>query len=376
MDWIKKEWHIPPLFNNSDESNIEEWEKYRRSVLLKLFSEEMYGITPAILPDKLLPQIVEENPLDRGGKNRYKKINLELWFGDRSITLEIQQWLPFGKGPFPVQMMIDPFEHALFRNYSFYEYYHFFPSDLITDRGYAAVKVNTSTICMDDWSTFREGIYELVNYSNESIPEKKRWGAIGIWAWAGSRCMDYLLTQPEIDSNKVAISGMSRGGKAALWCGAQDERIAIVMSNVSGIGGSAIIRGKNGEHIKDITTNFPHWFCNKFAEYSEDEDSLPIDSHMLLAMIAPRPIYVASASEDIWADIYAEYKGLKLSSEIYKLYYPNIELPETKPKENVPIHVGPIGYHTREGSHDLTDYDWIQYMDFCDKYFMKGNEMQ
>ena len=180
--------------------------------------------------------------------------------------------------------------------------------------------------------------------------------------------MDYLETQPEFDAQKIAISGCSRAGKTALWCGAQDQRIATVMSNVSGTGGAALERGKIGEHISDITTNYPFWFCKNYAAYAADEDAMPVDAHMLLAMAAPRPMYLASASVDVWADIQAEYAALRLASELYTLYTPGLILPERRPAANQPFHIGRIGYHIREGIHDLTFYDWTCYMDFCDSY--------
>lgn len=366
MDHLTNEWHIPPLF--SGQTDVKDWEKHRRPELMKLLSEEVYGITPKRLPDRMESIVIEENPIDRGGKNHYKKILLELWFGEKKVDLELEQWTPHGNGPFPVQIMIDPFAHALFKNYSFYEYYQFFPSDFITDRGYAAIKVNAATLCMDTKEEAYNGLLSILDGSDEGIKEENRWGAIGVWAWAGSRCVDYAVTQSYLDETRIALSGMSRAGKAALWCCAQDQRIAVVISNVSGMGGSAITRGKTGEHIRDITTTFPYWFCKKFSSYSDREDSLPTDSHMLLAMAAPRPMYMASASLDIWADIYAEYKGLQLSMEAYRLYYKDLYLPDKKPDSNMPIHYGPIGYHTREGIHDLTYYDWNCYLDFCNNY--------
>ena len=370
MEWIRDNWHIPPFFTEGQVPDKTFWEASRRAELLHLLGQEVYGITPKRMPDRIVPELLEENSRDRGGKNHFKKVLLHLWFGDQYVSLEVHQWTPHGSGPFPVQLMIDPFEYALFADKDFYFKYQYFPSDLITDRGYAAVKVLTSTICMDDPQRYGDGLLRLLDGSDEGIPEESRWGAIGIWAWAASRCIDYLQTQPEMDSSKIAISGLSRAGKAALWCGAQDERIAIVMSNVSGMGGAAITRGKTGEHIADITGQFPHWFCRKFSRYADDEDALPVDSHMLLAMAAPRPMYLASASYDIWADIYAEYRSLLLSMEIYRLYEPDLTLPPEKPGDDQPFHIGRIGYHTRYGIHDLTFYDWTCYMNFCDPYFM------
>lgn len=357
---------IPPFSVNGIELNKDIWENIRRPEIMRLFSENLYGKTPDKIPDTVFYEIAEDNPIDRGGKNHFRKIWISMYFGNEEIKLEVHSWTPFGNGPFPVQLMVDPFEYALMANRDFSYRYSRFPSDYITDRGYAAVKVLTSTICMDNEREYRKGIIECLS-SDLETDNQYEWGAIGAWAWATSRCIDYLETQSYYDTSKIAISGCSRAGKTALWCAAQDSRIAVVMSNVSGTFGSAILRGKNGEHIED---GFPFWYCKKLREYLHNEDALPIDGHMLLAMAAPRPLYMASATDDIWADNDAEYKSLFLCSEIYRLYYPDIFLPDHKPAPNTQLHIGSIGYHLRKGKHGLTYYDWNHFMDFCDCYLM------
>lgn len=368
MIWKQPQWHIPPLFSENTEKSIAAWENGRREELLAKLAETIYGITPARKPDRTEIEVFEDVPTACGCKNHHKKVRYHLYFGAKSVALEIWTWVPYGEGPFPVQMMIDPFEKELHAKEPPEYLYGFFPADMITDRGYAAVKVLTSSVCPDDKKRYANGILSILTGEEEGIPQEYRWGAIGAWAWAGSRCVDYLETQPEFDAQKIAISGCSRAGKTALWCGAQDQRIAVVMSNVSGTGGAALERGKIGEHISDITTNYPFWFCKNYAAYAADEDAMPVDAHMLLAMAAPRPMYLASASVDVWADIQAEYAALRLASELYTLYTPGLILPERRPAANQPFHIGRIGYHIREGIHDLTFYDWICYMDFCDSY--------
>ncbi|MFN3325114.1 MAG: alpha/beta hydrolase family protein, partial [Bryobacteraceae bacterium] len=242
----------------------------------------------------------------------------------------------------------------------------FFPVDQILARGYAAAGITLGEISPDDAKTYRKGVIELFDGPEERSPDA--WRTIAAWAWGGSRAMDYFVTDKQIDSNRIAVVGHSRGGKTALWCGAQDERFAMTVSNNSGETGAALARRRVGELVVNINTRFPHWFATNYERYNDREDDLPVDQHALIALLAPRLAYVASAKEDAWADPLGEFLATVHATPIYRLLgVEGMEAAEQPPIEQ-PIHTGRIGYHIRSGGHGLTEYDWQRFMDFADRH--------
>ena len=182
-----------------------------------------------------------------------------------------------------------------------------------------------------------------------------------------SRALDYFEKDKDANASKVIAFGHSRLGKTSLWAGATDQRFAGVISNNSGCGGAALSKRKFGETIAKINHSFPHWFCDNFNQYNENEEALAVDQHQLLSLIAPRPLYVASAEGDQWADPKGEFLSAYYASPVWDLYNKQGIADMQMPNVNEPIH-NTVSYHIRSGKHDVTDYDWENYIKWADTF--------
>lgn len=242
------------------------------------------------------------------------------------------------------------------------------PIKMIMERGYSLTTLYCGDIDPDVDDGFLNGIHAVCEERVEGQPRSKQaGGTISAWSWGLSRALDVLTLDPLVDGDQVAVFGHSRLGKTSLWAGASDQRFAMVISNNSGCGGAALSRRAFGETVKRINTSFPHWFCRQFRDYNDNEAACPVDQHMLLALVAPRPVYVASAEGDRWADPQGEFLSLLHASPVYRLFELEGITKDTLPPVDQPIHTD-VGYHIRTGGHDVKDFDWLQYLKFADRH--------
>jgi serine phosphatase RsbU (regulator of sigma subunit) len=367
-----------------------DWTGRRRAEVLRLFETHVYGRSPSA-PGSMRSLVVEADPRALGGVATRRQVRVLLDGTDAGPAFEILLYVP-NAVPRPVPAFLglnfhgnhaihpDPairLSSAWMRDGPGVVDHRAteatrgseagsWPVERILDRGYALATVYYGDLEPDHPDGWKDGVRSRIGPGTAGSFAPDDWGAIAAWAWGLGRSLDVLAKDPDVDARRVAVIGLSRLGKAALWAGAQDERFAMVVSNDSGEGGAALARRRFGETTEAITTSFPHWFCPRYREYAGREDAMPVDQHELLALVAPRPLYVASASEDLWADPRGEFLAAKGAEPVYRLLGREGLGVEEMPGPDRPVG-RTVGYHLRRGGHALTAYDWEQYLDFADR---------
>ncbi len=340
----------------------ERWAAKRRPELLELFRREVYGRMPVGRPADLRFEVTNTEPAMNGAATRrLVKIAYRGPGGEGAINLIL--FIPNGLAkPAPCFLLIcnrgpeniDPTREKKSP---------FWPAEQIVARGYAAAAFHNADVAPDKHVGWKEGVHPIFDPAQRA---DDAWGTIAAWAWGASRVMDYLETDRAIDRTRVALVGHSRGGKTALWAGAEDQRFAMVVSNESGCTGAKLARHPKGESVERINTVFPHWFCQNYKRYNGRHEALPIDQHELIALIAPRPVYVASASQD--SDPKGEFLGALHASPVYELHgLRGLAGAKEYPAPDLTLGEGHIAYHLRPGPHNLIEYDWSRFMDFADR---------
>ena len=390
-------YELPSALITNQGANVTDatmWEESRRPEILELFEAEVYGRGPEAC--KIQYQTISEKRNAIHGKAIRREVDVKMLTGSRSTTMRLLIYTPKSTASVPVFVGLNfQGNHTVdaaddisitknwVRNRGDVKNNRAteatrgtaagrWPIETIIDRGYGLVTIYYGDIDPDFADGFQNGIHPQFEKEMSSVPQGERWGSIAAWAYGLSRAVDYFEQDETIDAQRVAVIGHSRLGKTSLWAGATDPRFKLVISNNSGCGGAALSRRAVGETVARINTSFPHWFCDNYLKYNRNENACPVDQHMLIGLIAPRAVYVASATGDKWADPRGEFLSCVHADPIYRLLgnsgMGSNRPPAKFPIAQAPINSGQVGYHLRTGKHDVTDYDWAQYLDFADRH--------
>ena len=389
-------YHLPdPLLmrNGKKVTSRNEWESVQRPYIYHLFEENVFGK----YPQKKISaryRLRETDPQAFQGLATRKQVRIYLHPADTTVFMDLLLYIPNrGQKPAPVFMGLNfsgnhtvaddaaillP-ESWLAANARGVVNHHATESSRAIDtaawqvknllgRGYGLATVYYGDIEPDHPDGWKTGIRTTLQQVLDIRPQE--WGAIGAWAWGLARVMDYLGHDRDVNPHRVALMGHSRLGKAALWAGASDRRYALVISNESGEGGAALSKRWYGETVKLINDRFPHWFNKKYKTYNDHPEALPVDGHMLLSLMAPRPLYVASAEGDQWSDPKGEFLAARHADPVYALFGKKGIGQDSMPPLHQPLgHT--VQYHIRAGRHAVTWYDWQQYLRFADEQLGK-----
>lgn len=385
--------HVLRMADGTPVKTIKQWKTQRRPEILKIFTQQMYGQSPG-RPGKMTFRVMDNKPGALGGIATRKQIRVLFDGRIDGPFMDILLYLPNQVNhPVPVFVgynfagnlsinndtavlvttswmgtktkgVINNHATEATRGIAL----NAWPVETILKRGYGLATIYASDVDPDYDNGFKNGIHAL-------YPELQKNGdnfsTMGAWAWGLSRAMDYFETDRAINSKKIIVYGTSRMGKAAVWAGATDQRFAMVISNESGAGGAKLFHHTGGENIANLCKGFPYWFCRNFRQYIGKDTALPFDQHMVLALIAPRPLYVASAQGSNLTDSYGEFLSAKYADPVYRLFHTKgLPVKEMPPVDQAVY--GQIGYHNRSGKHDILPYDWEQFLHFADIHFGKN----
>jgi len=390
-------YELPPLLRLEGGQPVTDANTFsgrRRAELLELFARYVYGRIEAQLELELQP-VVRAEPCC-GALGLYSELDVVLRSSaGQSLTLRLLIHTPrAARGPSPAFLALNLFgnqalhsdprirlaagwvpenpELGLVGNVATAASRGVqsgrWPVEAILSRGYALATAYAGDIDPDFDDGFRNGLHALLPTVEPGTPRPSDApGTLAAWAFGLSRLLDALAQLPEIDARRVGVVGHSRLGKAALWAAAQDTRFALAVSNQSGCGGAALSRRRYGERLLHINRRFPHWFCPAFAGFNEREHELPVDQHQLLALLAPRPLYVSSAALDQWADPHGELLACLAAAPAYRLFGHEVA-PVAEQAPTLQSSTSRLGYHIRPGRHDITPRDFWHFLAFADRH--------
>lgn len=337
----------------------EMWFHERRPEILRLYETEMYGRIPVAAP-KVQWQVTGTDPGAREGAAVRETIVGKIGESADAPRMNLTLYTPAAaKGPVPVILLVN------FRGGP--ENDPPVAADILA-RGWGYATVVYQDIQPDRNNTFDQGVIGVtLGPGRQRGPDE--WGAISAWAWGVSRILDYLGTDKSVDAKRVALFGHSRLGKTALWASALDDRIAAVYASCSGEMGAALARRDWGETVDDMAQNFPYWFSTNFQRYVGRWNDMPVDAHMLIALSAPRPVFITGGTGDQWADPKGEFLAEVAAGPVYRLLGKKDLGVRELPPLDTPVIDGDLGWYYHTGAHAATEADWKAFVAFLAKHF-------
>jgi (4-O-methyl)-D-glucuronate---lignin esterase len=367
------EYKLPDVLKTNSNKVVRDkstWEKVRRPEILKQFEDNVYGQMPKTY-DNIKYTVVNRDDKALDGKATLKEVLIEVFDNNKSVQINLVLFIPNGRGSKPPVFLLINNRPRTNTDPTRAVKSEFWPVEMAIDSGYAMAGFHVGDLAPDNKDSFANGVLRLYP---EELTKPNGMRAIGAWAWGASRVMDYFETDKDIDAKRVGVVGHSRGGKTSLWATAQDKRFALCVTNCSGNTGAAISRRKYGETIARINSSFPYWFTTNYKKFNDNEAALPVDQHMLLALVAPRPLYATNASADLWADPTGTYLSLQSVAPVYGLYGIKPYLPANPPAINEAVIETQTGYHNREGKHDMTSFDWRNFIKFANYHYNRAGQ--
>lgn len=356
----------------------EQWKNERRPQLMGLFATTIYGRVPQ--PEQPIQTTYTVLSTDEHffeGRCTRKQVLITFENDRGKVAMHLALFTPNNvEGPVPIllRMGFADAEGAPVELENIQAYGRLKNGTPLIDflkKGFGVACIKGGEVIGEEVQ-FRRSIQQLFYRGKQSMPQADEWGVLAGISWQASRAVDYLLTESKVDPKQIALVGFSKLGKCALWAAAQDTRIAMVMSQNSGCAGAALWRRNFGETLSYMF-RFPTWLCGNARKFIGKESDMPIDQHMLLACIAPRPVYVVSGIDDMWADNQGEYLSAHHATPVYELLGLKGQSTQERPAINQPADKRALAYHVRSGAHGYHQLDWDQYLAFMEFHFAQGN---
>jgi hypothetical protein len=359
------------------------WNETRRAEIVRLFEENQYGRSPGP-PAVMIFDVFDKGTAALDGKAIRRQVTIYFSADKAGPKMDLLVYVPANAlGPVPLLLNL-----SFSANSSTVDDPGVKPGEVwgrdkkkapapqgmsfgrvnvtrLLDAGFGFATVYYGDIDPDFVGGVPYGVRALYLKPGQSAPAPDEWGSIAAWAWGLSRAVDYLETDKGVDARRVAIMGVSRLGKTVMWAGAHDPRIALVIASCSGEGGAALSRRNYGETIAHLTepSRYPYQFAGNYAKFASQVDKLPVEVHMLVALIAPRPVLLQTGDKDVWSDPKGEFLAAVAAGGVYRLLGKRGLDTDQMPPAGVPV-LHTIGYYMHAGGHGTIPSDWDQFMAF------------